>query len=109
VQFWIRGVFLRILIPNSPKTDNRKAFNADDSVQRGSARGRLWLAPVQQFSFSSSSDTLLALAYAAHIKRSGKVELPPWADIVKAAGFKELAPYDAVGTTCELFSCVHIK
>ncbi|TYK12406.1 40S ribosomal protein S19-3-like [Cucumis melo var. makuwa] len=30
------------------------------------------------------------------------VELPPWADIVKAAGFKELAPYDAVGTTSSM-------
>ncbi|MQL85343.1 hypothetical protein Taro_017874 [Colocasia esculenta] len=34
-------------------------------------------------------------AYAAHLKRSGKVELPPWADIVKTAVFKELAPYDS--------------
>ncbi|KAG6578553.1 40S ribosomal protein S19-3, partial [Cucurbita argyrosperma subsp. sororia] len=33
-------------------------------------------------------------AYAAHLKRSGKVELPPWTDIVKTARFKELAPYD---------------
>ncbi|KAL6013446.1 Protein component of the small (40S) ribosomal subunit [Asimina triloba] len=33
-------------------------------------------------------------AYAAHLKRSGKVELPDWADIVKTARFKELAPYD---------------
>ncbi|GLU11003.1 hypothetical protein SLE2022_277760 [Rubroshorea leprosula] len=33
-------------------------------------------------------------AYAAHLKRSGKIELPPWTDIVKTARFKELAPYD---------------
>ncbi|KAF9683987.1 hypothetical protein SADUNF_Sadunf04G0071000 [Salix dunnii] len=33
-------------------------------------------------------------AYSAHLKRSGKVELPPWTDIVKTAKFKELAPYD---------------
>ncbi|THG01804.1 hypothetical protein TEA_006150 [Camellia sinensis var. sinensis] len=45
-------------------------------------------------------------AYAAHLKRSGKVslslslcidfemELPHWTDIVKTAKFKELAPYD---------------
>ncbi|KMZ70147.1 40S ribosomal protein S19-3 [Zostera marina] len=33
-------------------------------------------------------------AYAAHLKRSGKIELPHWADIVKTAKFKELAPYD---------------
>ena len=33
-------------------------------------------------------------AYAAHLKRSGKIELPKWTDIVKTATFKELAPYD---------------
>ncbi|KAJ4819333.1 40S ribosomal protein S19 [Rhynchospora pubera] len=33
-------------------------------------------------------------AYAAHLKRSGKMELPHWTDIVKTARFKELAPYD---------------
>ncbi|RVW83357.1 40S ribosomal protein S19-3 [Vitis vinifera] len=33
-------------------------------------------------------------AYAAHLKRSGKIELPHWTDIVKTATFKELAPYD---------------
>ncbi|XP_057538735.1 40S ribosomal protein S19-1-like [Amaranthus tricolor] len=34
-------------------------------------------------------------AYAAHLKRSGKIELPPWTDIVKTGVLKELAPYDA--------------
>ncbi|KAI3835081.1 hypothetical protein MKW98_017578 [Papaver atlanticum] len=33
--------------------------------------------------------------YSAHLKRSGKMELPHWTDIVKTAKFKELAPYDA--------------
>ncbi|KAK3023882.1 hypothetical protein RJ639_042898 [Escallonia herrerae] len=33
-------------------------------------------------------------AYAAHLKRSGKIELPHWTDIVKTGTFKELAPYD---------------
>ncbi|KAL2337225.1 hypothetical protein Fmac_011671 [Flemingia macrophylla] len=33
-------------------------------------------------------------AYSAHLKRSGKMELPEWTDIVKTARFKELAPYD---------------
>ncbi|KAM6580321.1 hypothetical protein CsatA_004095 [Cannabis sativa] len=33
-------------------------------------------------------------AYAAHLKRSGKVELPDYTDLVKTAKFKELAPYD---------------
>ncbi|KAL2900323.1 40S ribosomal protein S19-3 [Bienertia sinuspersici] len=33
-------------------------------------------------------------AYAAHLKRSGKIELPPWTDIVKTGVLKELAPID---------------
>ncbi|XP_060172588.1 small ribosomal subunit protein eS19x [Lycium barbarum] len=33
-------------------------------------------------------------AYAAHLKRSGKMELPEWTDIVKTGKLKELAPYD---------------
>eukprot|EP01090_Pellita_catalonica_P009141 TRINITY_DN201_c0_g1_i2.p1 TRINITY_DN201_c0_g1~~TRINITY_DN201_c0_g1_i2.p1 ORF type:complete len:153 (+),score=29.71 TRINITY_DN201_c0_g1_i2:106-564(+) len=32
--------------------------------------------------------------YAEHLKRSGRVVLPAWVDIVKTAPFKELAPYD---------------
>ena len=32
-------------------------------------------------------------AYADHLKRSGKMELPKWWDIVKTATFKELSPY----------------
>ena len=34
------------------------------------------------------------IAYAAHLKRIGKIEVPKWADLVKTAAFKELAPYD---------------
>ncbi|VFQ84208.1 unnamed protein product [Cuscuta campestris] len=33
-------------------------------------------------------------AYAAHLKRSGKMELPEWVDIVKTGKLKELPPYD---------------
>jgi len=33
-------------------------------------------------------------AYAKYLKRSGKIEVPKWADIVKTASYKELAPYD---------------
>ena len=32
-------------------------------------------------------------AYADHLKNSDKFELPNWADTVKTAVFKELAPY----------------
>merc|ERR1712137_105831 len=34
------------------------------------------------------------IAYAAHLKRTGKCEVPKWADLVKTGQFKELAPYD---------------
>jgi small subunit ribosomal protein S19e len=33
-------------------------------------------------------------AYAAYLKRSGKLEVPKWVDLVKTGTFKELAPYD---------------
>ncbi|CAI9782666.1 unnamed protein product [Fraxinus pennsylvanica] len=33
-------------------------------------------------------------AYATHLKRSGKMELPEWIDIVKTGVLIELAPYD---------------
>jgi len=38
------------------------------------------------------SDKFIA-AYAEHLKNSDKFELPVWADVVKTAVFKELAPY----------------
>lgn len=33
-------------------------------------------------------------AYAAHLKRAGKLDVPSWVDLVKTGAFKELAPYD---------------
>merc|ERR1712226_1080012 len=33
-------------------------------------------------------------AFAAFLKKSGKVKVPSWADQVKTAVFKELSPYD---------------
>ncbi|KAL1916567.1 40S ribosomal protein eS19 [Calcarisporiella thermophila] len=33
-------------------------------------------------------------AYAAHLKRAGKLEIPKWVDMVKTGAYKELAPYD---------------
>src|ERR1700685_2927999 len=41
----------------------------------------------------SSADAFIT-AYASHLKRSGKLEVPTWVDIVKTGSFKELAPYD---------------
>ena len=34
------------------------------------------------------------VAYAAHLKKSGKFELPKWVDVVKTGKHKELAPYN---------------
>lgn len=33
-------------------------------------------------------------AYAAYLKKAGKIEIPSYVDIVKLASFKELAPMD---------------
>eukprot|EP01135_Chromosphaera_perkinsii_P006971 Nk52_evm9s639 gene=Nk52_evmTU9s639 len=33
-------------------------------------------------------------AYAQFLKRSGKIEVPKWIDIVKTGAHKELSPYD---------------
>lgn len=33
-------------------------------------------------------------AYAAHLKRTGKLEVPAWVDLVKTAPHKELSPYN---------------
>lgn len=33
-------------------------------------------------------------AYAAHLKNTGRVELPSWCDLVKTAPHKEMCPYD---------------
>jgi small subunit ribosomal protein S19e len=33
-------------------------------------------------------------AYAAYLKRSGRLEVPRWVDLVKTGPYKELAPYD---------------
>jgi len=33
-------------------------------------------------------------AYSGHLKRSGKLEVPTWVDLVKTGSYKELAPYD---------------
>jgi len=40
-----------------------------------------------------SAEAFIA-AYSSHLKRSGKLEVPAWADIVKTGAYKELAPYD---------------
>lgn len=43
--------------------------------------------------YHRSADAFIT-AYASHLKRSGKLEVPTWVDIVKTGAYKELAPYD---------------
>ncbi|KAG8690726.1 40S ribosomal protein S19 [Ceratobasidium sp. 394] len=40
-----------------------------------------------------SADAFIA-AYSSHLKRSGKLEVPIWVDLVKTGAFKEQSPYD---------------
>ena len=49
----------------------------------------VWL----DLSCSRSEDQFIA-AYASHLKRSGKLEVPASVGIVRSGSFKELAPYD---------------
>lgn len=48
--------------------------------------------PVLRLLHYSAEDFIKA--YSAHLKRSGKLEIPTWVDIVKTGAQKELAPYD---------------
>jgi len=34
------------------------------------------------------------VAFAAYLKKTGKITVPKWSDIVKTGTYKELAPYD---------------
>ena len=49
--------------------------------------------PNDMFVHFCSADAFI-VAYASHLKRSGKLEVPTWVDIVKTGHYKELAPYD---------------
>jgi hypothetical protein len=43
--------------------------------------------------YINSAEAFIA-AYSSHLKRSGKLEIPTWVDLVKTGSQKELAPYD---------------
>lgn len=45
-------------------------------------------------SFAHNSAEAFIAAYSSHLKRSGKLEIPTWVDVVKTGSQKELAPYD---------------
>jgi len=40
-----------------------------------------------------SAEAFIA-AYSSHLKRSGKLEVPTWVDLVKTGTYKEQGPYD---------------
>eukprot|EP00339_Tiarina_fusa_P028174 CAMPEP_0117049136 /NCGR_PEP_ID=MMETSP0472-20121206/33958_1 /TAXON_ID=693140 ORGANISM="Tiarina fusus, Strain LIS" /NCGR_SAMPLE_ID=MMETSP0472 /ASSEMBLY_ACC=CAM_ASM_000603 /LENGTH=149 /DNA_ID=CAMNT_0004762487 /DNA_START=12 /DNA_END=461 /DNA_ORIENTATION=- len=51
-------------------------------------------AKVRGFNVKDVPAQEFVVAFATHLKRSGKVELPSWTDLVKTGVYKELAPYD---------------
>lgn len=50
--------------------------------------------PLQDADILTFSAEAFIEAYASHLKRSGKLEVPNWVDLVKTGTFKEQAPYD---------------
>lgn len=53
------------------------------------------MAEVGATTVKDVSPAAFVKAYAEHLKRQGKVELPAWVDIVKTATHKELCPFDS--------------
>jgi small subunit ribosomal protein S19e len=49
---------------------------------------------LQLYTNNTISQLAFIKAYAAYLKRTGKLEVPKWVDLVKTGTFKELAPYD---------------
>ena len=52
-------------------------------------------APARAVGVRDVSPQDFIAAYARFLKRSGRVDVPRWADIVKTGNFKELPPADA--------------
>merc|ERR1719502_2043503 len=52
------------------------------------------MAEVKGVTVKDVAPDKFVVAYAAHLKRIGKIEVPKWTDLVKTAAYKELAPYD---------------
>lgn len=51
-------------------------------------------APPRGTTVKDVSAELFVIAYANHLKRQGKIEIPKWVDYVKTSTAKELAPYN---------------
>ncbi|KAJ8620030.1 hypothetical protein MRB53_028559 [Persea americana] len=87
-------------VPHDSDGDGGGGDDGGDGVPVAPCR----LSRLKLFPSSSAMETARAVkdvsphlfvkAYSAHLKRSGKIELPYWTDIVKTGTFKELAPYD---------------
>lgn len=73
----------------SSRRQNQHAGSTRYQVRLLSDRPAQMLTP-----FASFSADAFITAYASHLKRSGKLEVPAWVDLVKTGSFKELAPYD---------------
>jgi hypothetical protein len=52
------------------------------------------LSPSLIIQLHPNSAEAFITAYSSHLKRSGKLEIPTWVDLVKTGSQKELAPYD---------------
>ncbi|XP_065218980.1 small ribosomal subunit protein eS19-like [Planococcus citri] len=52
------------------------------------------MASVNSITLKDVDQHKFVRAFSAFLKKTGKVEVPDWVDLVKSAKFKELAPYD---------------
>ncbi|OJA11094.1 hypothetical protein AZE42_08766, partial [Rhizopogon vesiculosus] len=68
------------------------ARNVPRYILQGSSRSSFKLSNMPGVR-DISADAFIT-AYASHLKRSGKLEVPIWVDLVKTGSYKELAPYD---------------
>ncbi|KAG2180033.1 hypothetical protein INT43_003820 [Umbelopsis isabellina] len=111
---WLEGAMLLVFKHNLPTSDSLKksmTSGAKDWVQNFCSEQKSFAVATVVDSFSSSLLTHLnsimagitvkdvnahefVKAYAAYLKRTGKLEVPKWVDIVKTGTYKELAPYD---------------
>ena len=51
-------------------------------------------APKRSVTVKDVAPDAFIKAYAEHLKKSGKIELPKWVDIAKTASFKQMCPND---------------
>lgn len=69
----------------------QRAFDCQPFAPSLTCLSSTWFA---SFSVRDVDASTFIDAYAQHLKRSGKIEVPTWVDIVKTGHFKEQAPYN---------------